>query len=101
MGILELFGIGKHRKQMIEEALNRGAIIVDVRTVGEFCQGHVEGSINVPLDSIPSKVKKLKKLNKPLLLCCASGMRSATATSILKQQGIDCLNAGSWARLQS
>ena len=84
---------------MIADALANGAIIVDVRTVGEYRQGHVEGSINVPLDTLAGKVKKLKKMNKPILLCCASGMRSASATSILRNNGIECYNAGSWRRL--
>lgn len=101
MGLLDFLGIGSKRKEMIEQALAEGAIIVDVRTVGEFNMGHIEGSINVPLDSLNSKVKKLKKLNKTILLCCASGARSAMATGILKRHGIDCNNAGSWMRLHS
>ncbi len=84
---------------MIEDALANGAIIVDVRTVGEYRQGHVEGSINISLDTLAGKVKKLKKMNKPILLCCASGIRSASATSILRNNGIECYNAGSWHRL--
>lgn len=99
MGLFEFLGIGKKRKQMIEEALANGAIIVDVRTVGEYRQGHVEGSINISLDTIAGKVKKLKKMNKPILLCCASGIRSASATFILKKNGIECYNAGSWHRI--
>lgn len=98
MGFLNLFGIGKRRK-MIEEVLASGAIVIDVRTREEYNQGHAANSVNVPLDVIAGKVKKLKKLNKPLVLCCASGMRSGTAVSILKKQGIECYNAGRWTRI--
>ena len=99
MGLLGFLGIGKKRKQMIEDALAQGAVIVDVRTVGEYNQGHVEGSVNIPLDTIATKVNKLKQMNKPILLCCASGMRSGSATTILKSHGIDCQNAGGWKQL--
>lgn len=98
MGLLDLFGIGKRRK-MIEEVLANGAIVVDVRTKGEYNQGHVAGSVNVSLDVIAAKAKKLKKMNKPIVLCCASGMRSASAANILRKQGIECYNAGRWTRL--
>ena len=43
----------------------------------------------------------IKKWNKPVIACCRSGMRSAQATSILKQHGIDCINGGGWQSLES
>ena len=100
MSLLDLFGIGKQRKEVIDEALASGAMIVDVRTASEYSYGHAEGSINVPLDSIESRVNKLKKLDVPLLLCCASGMRSGRALAILKGNGLECYNAGSWKRFR-
>ena len=100
MGILEILGFGKKRKLMIESVLANGAVIVDVRTEGEFSLGHVEGSINVPLDQLRIKIDKLKRMNKVILLCCASGTRSASATVILKNRGIECYNAGSWLSLR-
>jgi rhodanese-related sulfurtransferase len=90
---------GKSSAQ-IQEALENGAQIIDVRTTAEYADGHVEGSINIPLDAIPQKAEELKALDKPLVLCCASGMRSGNATSFLKQQGIECYNGGSWVSLR-
>lgn len=101
MGLLDFFGFGKKRKLMIEEALTNGAVIVDVRTAREFGAGHIKGSLNLPLDKLPGEANKLKKLNKPILLCCASGMRSASAMSILRNYGIECKNAGSWTNLRN
>lgn len=98
MGILDFFGFGK-RKKKVEEFLNRGAIVVDVRTQFEFSGGHVKGSLNVPLDSLHHKTAKLKKLNKPLILCCASGNRSGTAAVMLRSHGIECMNGGGWRSL--
>ena len=50
--------------------------IVDVRSPEEFMGGNVVGSINIPLQEIPQRLEELKTLNQPLILCCASGMRS-------------------------
>ena len=75
---------------------NNEGTIVDVRTYGEFMGGNVAGSINIPLNEVPTKMDELKALKMPLVLCCASGGRSGQATAFLKAQGIDCYNGGSW-----
>lgn len=74
---------------------NQGTII-DVRTTQEFRGGHVNGAVNIPLQEIANKTNELKSLKQPLVLCCASGGRSAQATQFLSQQGIECYNGGSW-----
>jgi len=77
-----------------------GAIILDVRTSGEFSTGHIKGSINIPVNSLTHSIAKLKAKNKPIITCCASGMRSATAKSILQSNSFsDVYNGGSWQRL--
>lgn len=76
--------------------MNKQSTIVDVRTPAEFQGGHVANSINIPLQDIPNRLNELKKLPQPLVLCCASGMRSARATTILKNAGLECQNGGSW-----
>jgi phage shock protein E len=75
--------------------------IIDVRTVAEFQGGHVPGSINIPLNEIPGKIEEIKKMSQPILLCCASGMRSSQATQFLQSHGIACANAGSWLDIRS
>ena len=70
--------------------------IVDVRSQAEFMSGHVQGSINIPLQEIPTRLDEVKDLPQPLLLCCASGNRSAQATAYLSAQGLQCENGGSW-----
>lgn len=74
---------------------NRGTI-VDVRSYDEFLGGNVARSINIPLNEIPERIEELRKLKAPLVLCCASGMRSGQAQHFLSQQGIECYNGGSW-----
>lgn len=80
-------------EQIIKE---KKGTVVDVRTPGEFMGGNVAGSINIPLQEIPEKLAKIKSLNMPLVLCCASGGRSGQAYYYLSQQGIECYNGGSW-----
>ncbi len=77
----------------------QGAVIIDVRTSAEYKQGHIQGSSNMPLGQIKKKAEKIKKLNKPVILCCATGMRSGQATSVLKSNGIDAYNGGGWSSL--
>jgi rhodanese-related sulfurtransferase len=100
MGLLDMLGFGT-KTNKIKEFTDKGAVIIDVRTPGEFEGGHIKGSKNIPLNTISSKINEIKKLNKPVIACCASGMRSAQATSVLKQNGIDCVNGGGWQSLES
>ena len=97
--IKNLLGMGP--KIDYKELMQNGATIVDVRTTGEYQTGHIKGSVNIPLDSLSSNLSKLKK-DKPVITCCASGMRSASAKSILKSNGFtDVYNGGGWSSLQS
>jgi rhodanese-related sulfurtransferase len=70
--------------------------IVDVRSPLEYDNGHVQGSINIPLHEIPGRVNEIKTMPQPVILCCASGNRSGQATLFLTGQGIRCENGGSW-----
>ena len=72
--------------------------IIDVRSPMEFMGGNIAGSINIPLQEIPSKLEKIKEMNNPVL-CCASGNRSGQAVNFLKSNGIDCENGGGWMEL--
>jgi len=70
--------------------------IIDVRTHAEYQGGHVTSSINIPIQEIPGRIEDIKKLPQPIILCCASGQRSAQAALFLQSHGIDCMNGGSW-----
>jgi len=70
--------------------------VIDVRTPVEFMGGHVAGSINIPLQEISERIDEIKSLPQPVVLCCASGVRSQQAATFLQSLGINCSNAGSW-----
>jgi phage shock protein E len=76
------------------------AIIIDVRTPAEFKGGHLKNSKNIPLQQLKSEMKKLD-VKKPIITCCASGMRSSSAKSILQQNGFEAYNGGGWSSLQN
>jgi len=73
-----------------------GALIIDVRTPGEFAGGHIAGSINIPLDKIGARAVELKKKNKSIITCCRSGNRSGMAKTILAEAGCNVYNGGAW-----
>ena len=82
------------------QLVKEGAVILDVRTSGEYSYGHIKGSVNIPVDRLSQNLGKLKDKNKAIITCCASGMRSATAKSILQSNGfINVYNGGAWSRL--
>lgn len=97
MSFLELiFG----KKVDLKEVISGGAIIVDVRTKGEYQSGHLKNSINIPVNNLEQNLKKLNK-DKAIITCCASGARSASARRILKANGYEQVyNGGSWYNLR-
>lgn len=99
MSILSnIFGGGN---QKVKTLLDNGAVVIDVRTPGEFQGGNVAGSINIPLQEIQKRVNEIKEMNKPIVLCCASGMRSGQASGFLKKEGVACENGGGWKQVNT
>ena len=98
--IKKILGIGP--KVNFSELVAEGAIILDVRTKGEYGTGHIRGSVNIPVEQLSSNLHKLKDKKRPIITCCASGMRSASAKGILASNGfINVHNGGSWQSLNS
>lgn len=74
--------------------------VIDVRSKKEFESGHVEGAISIPLDEVVKKIEDIKKMQHPIVLCCATGSRSRQAHIYLSQHGIsNTFNAGSWLEI--
>lgn len=94
----KIFGLGP--KVDFAEVIARGGVIIDVRTSGEYASGHLNNSVNIPLSALSSQLGKLKK-DKPVITCCASGMRSASARATLLSNGFsEVYNGGSWISLK-
>lgn len=95
MGFFNLF---KRKRNMdeIQEYLDNGAIVIDVRTVEEYEDGHVPGSKNIVLDTIPENLDTIKGLGNSFITCCRSGARSGKAAEFLSEEGLDVINGGPW-----
>ena len=85
-------------KVNFNEKIKQGAVAIDVRTPAEFSSGHAKCSINIPLDTLISKVNNYS--GKEVVVVCKSGMRSAQAKQLFKKQGIICYNAGAWQNIK-
>jgi phage shock protein E len=71
------------------------AILLDVRTPGEFAGGHLEGAVNIPVGDTARMAETIGRKDRPVLLYCAAGGRSAQALAALKAEGFTRLvNAG-------
>lgn len=101
MGLIDLIFGGSKKKAHLKEVYSHGAVIVDVRSPQEFQSGHIENSVNIPLQNLVQKAACLKQKNKPVITVCVSGARSGMAVNMLKNEGIDAYNGGSWSSLEN
>ena len=84
------------------ELVKKGAVILDVRSKSEYDGGHIKDSINIPVDQLQKNLSKIKDKDKTIITCCASGMRSASAKSILQNNGYKNVhNGGGWSSLNN
>lgn len=93
-----MFGLFKKTdyKKLIDQD---GAVIIDVRTPGEYKSGAITGSENIPLANLTGKMKQIKSLGVPVICVCASGMRSGGAKAQMKAAGVDAYNGGPWTKM--
>jgi rhodanese-related sulfurtransferase len=82
-------------KKKVGAIIADGAMIIDVRTPGEFGSGHYKGAINIPVGSLQKNISRIGPKDRSFIVYCASGMRSSSAVDILKRAGfINVFNAG-------
>jgi rhodanese-related sulfurtransferase len=95
MGLFDMF----KRKDMsveIKEYLEKDAVVLDVRTLMEWNDGHTEGAKHIVLNLIPVEIDQIKAWKKPVIAVCKSGGRSGQAAQFLKQHGVDVINGAPW-----
>jgi len=90
---------GKETTTDFKSLVREGAVIIDVRSPEEYAGGHIQNSINIPLNEIRQHARNLKSKNKLVITCCRSGNRSGMAKDILAAEGINALNGGAWNSL--
>lgn len=79
--------------------IKSGAQVIDVRSKAEFDEGHLKGSVNIPLQQLGRQLDRIKK-EKAVIVCCASGMRSRSAKDLLASNGYTVYNGGGWMGLE-
>lgn len=81
---------------LLPQLKSDGAILIDVRSEGEFASANAPGTINIPLQDLGRRIGEVPHL-VPIVLCCASGTRSAMASRLLKKKGYPTVyNIGAW-----
>jgi phage shock protein E len=81
----------------MQEAVANGALLLDVRSPGEFSGQHLEGAVNIPVGELQSRLGELGDKGRTVVVYCASGMRSKAAMGTLKAAGFeDVHDLGSW-----
>jgi len=90
--------LGKVAPAEAKRLVSEGALLLDVRSPGEFAGGHLEGALNVPVGDIGGRAADLAKKGKPIVVYCASGMRSGSAARTLKQAGAQVFDLGAMSR---
>ena len=84
----------------IKDYLEKGAVVLDVRTLEERNEGHVSGSKHIVLTVIPLELEQIKSWGKPVIAVCRSGARSGQAAQFLSNNGIDTINGGPWQNVE-
>lgn len=91
---------GQISAEAAADSLQKGALVIDVRSAGEFAARHLPGALNIPLDEVETATpRRVQDKNQILLLHCQSGLRSAAAQKKLTSLGYARVyNLGSYAR---
>ena len=95
-----LFDVFRSRGPSAAALLEANVLVIDVRTPAEYRTGHVKGSRNVPLDRIEAFARKEDPTARPIVTCCASGMRSGRAAKALNNAGFTVANGGAWTKVE-
>ena len=74
-----------------ELAALEDAVVIDVREVDEFAEGHVPGAVNTPSSRFPDELRRIPS-GRPVHVICQSGGRSARVTAMLDRMGVDAID---------
>ena len=84
------FQMGRRSQEeltVMRQAVADGGLLLDVRSPGEFNSGHVDGALNIPVGELQSRLKELDDKDRAVVVYCASGVRSKSASSLLREHG--------------
>jgi phage shock protein E len=82
-----IFGRQPNDLRHARSLVDAGAVLLDVRSEGEFTERHVDGALNIPLQALAARLHELPGKDEPIVVHCRSGMRSASAADLLRRAG--------------
>jgi len=87
---------------LVKGLLEKGALLVDVRSEGEFNSGHLEGALLIPHTEVESRLSEFGEKAQPIVVYCRSGGRSGMAQGVLQKNGFTAVyNGGGYEDLKS
>jgi len=96
MGFFDFLMGSSTSNEELTKLIQEGAMLVDVRSPGEFSTGSAKGAVNIPLDNVGNSLNKFKNKSY-IIVFCRSGNRSGQAKSILERNGFtNVTNGGTW-----
>jgi rhodanese-related sulfurtransferase len=96
MGFFDFLMGSSTSNEELTKLIQEGAMLVDVRSPGEFSTGSAKGAVNIPLDNVGNSLNKFKNKSH-IIVFCRSGNRSGQAKSILERNGFtNVTNGGTW-----
>lgn len=103
MGLFSFLGIGSENlsAEQAKDLVSRGALLLDVRTPGEFAAGHLSGAKNIPVQELGARLSELPSKSRPIVVYCRSGARSAAAASKLEKAGYTAHDLGAMSNWRS
>ncbi len=70
------------------QQINSGALVLDVRSAGEYAQGHIEGAINIPHTELAARLSEIdSNKDRPVVVYCAAGVRAEKAREVMMSAG--------------
>ena len=96
MGFFDFLMGSSTSSEELTKLIEDGAMLVDVRSPGEFSTGSAKGAVNIPLDRVGNSLDKFKNKSH-IIVFCRSGNRSGQAKTILEHNGFtNVTNGGTW-----
>ncbi|WP_067221453.1 rhodanese-like domain-containing protein [Marinomonas gallaica] len=101
IGVFSLSATASKRSDVAWQALNNGAMLIDVRTAQEFKSGHLEEAVNMPLSSLNKLANPIDR-DTSIVVYCRSGSRAGHAKRQLYDMGfVNVINGGGLEEMQA
>ena len=89
MNAFDLLQVSDINRDVAQFRETEGAVLLDVRGTDEYAEGHIPGSVNIPLQLLPTKKGLPEDLDTPIFVYCRSGGRSRRAAAFLEKAGYE------------